>query len=114
VHRIYAPHTARIYDLRSTFASSALAAGVTVFELARVMGTSVRMIERHYGALLDGAHGVIASCLDAFEAELEVQSSELKLYVPSQCHTPCASTVTLALPWNVANAPVPPSNVTVP
>src|SRR5262245_11799300 len=46
----------RIYDLRSTFASNALAAGVTVFELARVMGTSVRMIERHYGALLDGAH----------------------------------------------------------
>jgi integrase len=44
---------ARIYDLRSTFASDALAAGVSVFELARVMGTSVRMIERHYGALLD-------------------------------------------------------------
>jgi hypothetical protein len=49
---------ARIYDLRSTFASNALAAGVTVFELARVMGTSVRMIERHYGTLLDGAHNV--------------------------------------------------------
>jgi hypothetical protein len=41
----------RIYDLRSTFASNALAAGVTVFEPARIMGTSVRMIERHYGAL---------------------------------------------------------------
>ena len=35
------------------------------------MGTSVRMIERYYGALLDGAHNVIASRLDAFEAELE-------------------------------------------
>ena len=46
---------ARIYDLRSTFASNALAAGVTVFELAKIMGSSVRMIERHYGALLDGA-----------------------------------------------------------
>jgi integrase len=31
---------ARIYDLRATFASRALAAGVSVFELARVMGTS--------------------------------------------------------------------------
>jgi hypothetical protein len=61
---------ARIYDLRSTFASNALAAGVTVFELARVMGTSVRMIERHYGALLDGAHTGIAGRLDAFETEL--------------------------------------------
>ena len=25
-----------------------------MFTLARIMGTSVRMIERHYGALLDG------------------------------------------------------------
>jgi hypothetical protein len=44
---------------------------VNVVELARVMGTSVRMIERHYWALLDGAHTVIASRLDALEAELE-------------------------------------------
>ena len=57
----------RLYDLRSTFASRALAAGVSVFELARVMGTSVRMIERHYGALLDGASAGIASRLDTFE-----------------------------------------------
>jgi hypothetical protein len=62
---------ARLYDLRSTFASNALAAGVTVFELVRVMGTSVRMIERHYGALLDGAHAGIADRLAALEAELE-------------------------------------------
>jgi hypothetical protein len=54
-----------------TIASNALAAGVTVFELARVMGTSVRMIERDYGALLNGAHTVIASRLDTFEAEME-------------------------------------------
>jgi integrase len=62
---------ARIYDLRSTFASNALAAGVSVFELARVMGTSLEMIERHYGALLDGAGAGIASRLDAFEAKQE-------------------------------------------
>lgn len=59
---------ARIYDLRSTFASDALAASVSVFELARIMGTSVRMIERHYGALLDGAGAGIAGRLDAFYA----------------------------------------------
>ena len=58
------------YDLRDTFASNALAAGVTAFELAKVMGTSVRMIERHYGALLDGAYAGIASRLDALEAAL--------------------------------------------
>jgi integrase len=60
---------ARIYDLRSTFASDALAAGVTVFELARIMGTSVDMIERHYGTLLDGAGAAIAGRLDALDAE---------------------------------------------
>ena len=37
-------------------------------ELARVMGTSVRMIERHYGTLLTGAAAGIASRLAAFEA----------------------------------------------
>jgi integrase len=52
---------ARLYDLRSTFASNALAAGITVYELARMMGTSVDMIERHYGALVDTAHeGLLA------------------------------------------------------
>jgi integrase len=45
---------ARIYDLRSTFASNALAAGVTVFELARIMGTSGVMVERVYGTLIGG------------------------------------------------------------
>jgi integrase len=62
---------ARIYDLRSTFASNALAAGVTVFELAKVMGTSVAMIERHYGALIGGAHAGIAGRLDAIETRLQ-------------------------------------------
>jgi hypothetical protein len=35
------------------------------------MGTSVAMIERHYGTLLDGAHAGIAGRLDALEAQLE-------------------------------------------
>jgi integrase len=65
---------ARIYDLRSTFASNALAAGVTVFELGKIMGSSVRMIERHYGALLDGAGAGISGRLDALEAELEAKA----------------------------------------
>ena len=62
--------------MRSTFASRALAAGVSVFLLARVMGTSVRMIERHYGALLDGSGAEMASRLDAFEAEHEQVAAE--------------------------------------
>src|SRR5215208_156622 len=67
---------ARIYDLRSTFASNALAAGVSVFELARVMGTSVAMIERHYGTLIEGAGADIARRLTAFEAQQERATAE--------------------------------------
>jgi integrase len=59
---------ARLYDLRSTFASNALAAGITVYELARIMGTSVRMIEMHYGALLDTANESMLERLETFGA----------------------------------------------
>ena len=60
---------ARIYDLRATFVSDALAAGVPVFEVAKIAGTSVRMIERHYGRLLDGSASTIAGRLDALDVE---------------------------------------------
>jgi integrase len=62
---------ARLYDLRSTFASDALAAGVVPFELAKVMGTSTRMLELHYGTLLAGAGDGIAARLDALDAQAE-------------------------------------------
>jgi len=42
---------------------------VTLFELGRIMGTSVRMIERSYGALFGGAHAGITGRLDALEAQ---------------------------------------------
>lgn len=56
---------ARIYDLRSTFISNALANGLTVFEIARIAGTSVEMIEAHYGALLDTAADSLLQRLEA-------------------------------------------------
>jgi integrase len=39
----------RIYDLRHTFASWSLAAGISAFELAWFMGTSMKIIYRHDG-----------------------------------------------------------------
>lgn len=45
----------RIYDLRHSFATWALDAGLSIFELARYMGTSVEMIDRTYGHLAQGA-----------------------------------------------------------
>ena len=41
----------RIYDLRHTFATFALRAGLSTFELSRYMGASLTMIDRHYGHL---------------------------------------------------------------
>jgi integrase len=41
----------RIYDLRHTFATFALRAGISTFDLSRYMGASLKMIDRHYGHL---------------------------------------------------------------
>jgi integrase len=43
--------TRRVYDLRHTFATFALRAGVSTFDLSRYMGASLTMIDRHYGHL---------------------------------------------------------------
>jgi hypothetical protein len=42
---------------------------VSIFEVAKIAGTSARMIELHYGALLDGATADIAGRLDALDAK---------------------------------------------
>ena len=60
---------ARIYDLRSTFASDALAAGVSVFALARLMAPACRWSSATTGTLLDGAAADVATRLDALDAE---------------------------------------------
>jgi integrase len=53
------------YHLRHTFATEALAAGVSMFELARVMGTSLQMIDRTYGHLARDSEDAIRARLDA-------------------------------------------------
>lgn len=58
----------RVYDLRHTFASHALAAGVSLFELSRFMGASVRVLEMHYAHLLPSAEDSARAKLDAAAA----------------------------------------------
>jgi len=53
------------YQLRHTFATEALAAGISIFELARVMGTSVKMIDRTYGHLARDSEQAIRARLNA-------------------------------------------------
>jgi integrase len=43
------------YELRHTFASEALASGVSIWQLSRLMGASVETIEQHYGHLVRDA-----------------------------------------------------------
>ena len=57
----------RIYDLRHTYATSSLAAGIDIFTLARRMGTSVAMIDRTYGHLAARADDDERDLLDTFD-----------------------------------------------
>jgi integrase len=56
------------YALRHTYASFSIAAGVSLFALARQMGTSVQQIDKTYGHLLPDAAEHERGLLDAFDA----------------------------------------------
>jgi integrase len=57
------------YAMRHTFASFAIAAGVSLFYLARLMGTSVEQIDRVYGHLLPDSEEYLRGLLDAYDAQ---------------------------------------------
>ena len=54
------------YALRHTFATFGIAAGVSLFELVRFMGTSVEQIDRTHGHLLPDALDRTRQVLDSF------------------------------------------------
>ncbi|MGH3029378.1 MAG: site-specific integrase [Gaiellaceae bacterium] len=58
----------RVYDLRHTFATFALRAGVSTFDLSRYMGASLTMIDRHYGHLARDGREHAIHLLDALNA----------------------------------------------
>jgi len=55
------------YALRHTFASFAIAAGVSLFYLARLMGSSVEQIDRTYGHMLPDSEDYLRGLLDTFD-----------------------------------------------
>jgi integrase len=57
----------RIYDMRHTFATWSLAAGMSIFTLARRMGTSVQVIDATYGHLARDADDHDRELLDAYD-----------------------------------------------
>jgi integrase len=71
----------RIYDLRHTYATWSLAAGVDLFTLSRRMGTSLAMIDATYGHLAPDADERERALLDAFDGErAEPPSGNTLLY----------------------------------
>jgi integrase len=66
----------RPYDLRHTYATFSLAAGVSLYTLARRMGTSVEMIDRTYGHLAPDADEFELGLLDAWDARHDVEAQE--------------------------------------
>jgi len=60
----------RPYDLRHTYATFSIAAGLSLFALARRMGTSLEMIDKTYGHLAPDADEYELGLLDAFDARI--------------------------------------------
>jgi integrase len=63
-----------LYDLRHTYATFALRAGVPVFAVSRFIGSSIAMIDRHYGHLARDSHVHAVSLLDALALERAVDA----------------------------------------
>src|SRR5918996_4326965 len=63
-----------LYDLRHTYATFALRAAVPVFAVSRFMGTSIAMIDLHYGHLAVDGHKHAVSLLDALAVERAVDA----------------------------------------
>jgi integrase len=63
-----------LYDLRHTYATFALRAGVSVFAVSRFMGSSIAMIDYHYGHLARDSRQHAVSLLDALAIERAVDA----------------------------------------
>jgi integrase len=57
------------YARRHTFASWSIAAGVSLFDLSRLMGTSVEQLDKVYGHLLADSLERARTALDAYVAK---------------------------------------------
>src|SRR6266487_333211 len=81
----------RVYDLRHTFATFALRAGISTFDLSRYMGASLTMIDRHYGHLARDGRDHAIHLLDAF-----TDSEAVGVHAVDAAWTSEASTVVLS------------------
>jgi hypothetical protein len=80
-----------LYDLRHTYATFALRAGVPVFALSRFMGTSIAMIDLHYGHLAVDSYQHAVSLLDALALERAVDAGWTSARRPAKPHNDTGS-----------------------
>lgn len=64
-----------LYDLRHTYATFALRAGVPVFAVSRFIGSSIAMIDQHYGHLAHDSREHAILLLDALAFERAVDAA---------------------------------------
>ena len=64
-----------LYDLRHTYATFALRAGVPVFAVSRFIGSSIAMIDRHYGHLAHDSREHAVALMDALALERAVDAA---------------------------------------
>jgi integrase len=64
-----------LYDLRHSYATFALRAGVPVFAVSRFIGSSIAMIDHHYGHLAHDSRQHAVSLLDALAFERAVDAA---------------------------------------
>jgi integrase len=62
-----------VYACRHTFAAWSIAAGVQLFYLSRIMGTSVAQIDTTYGHLVPDSEEYLRGLLDAYDAVLAAE-----------------------------------------
>jgi integrase len=67
-----------VYACRHTFASWAIAAGVQLFYLSRIMGTSVTQIDATYGHLVPDSEDYLRGLLDTYDTAPQVLPSSLE------------------------------------
>jgi integrase len=80
-----------LYDLRHTYATFALRAGVPVFALSRFMGTSIAMIDLHFGHLAVDSYQHAVSFLDALAIERAVDAGWTSARRPATPHSDTVS-----------------------
>ena len=56
-----------VYACRHTFATRSIAAGVQLFYLSRIMGTSITQIDATYGHLVPDSEGYLRGLLDGYD-----------------------------------------------